>query len=381
MKILALRFKNLNSLYGEWQIDFTHSNYNADGIFALTGPTGAGKSTILDAICLALYGATPRLGKITKNNNEIISKKTSECYAEVVFQTKDGVYRTHWAQHRSRNQINGSLQTPRHEIADLKTNQIIESKISLVPDTVEQKTGMDFNRFTRAVLLAQGQFDQFLKANTEQKSEILEQITGTDIYSEISIQVFERYKQEKNKLQETKNKIDLIQILSDDEEKILKENLQKHITDIQSLQAELKTLEMAQQWLENIQNLKQEIQEINTNIEQLTLATQQFAPQKERLYWAQKTQNLSTNYQYLQDLQKEIENNKPELQQKINELSEINTLLQNKNGLLVQQTQKLEQAELDYQEKIKLFAEVRYLDNKLQEEQNTLQQIQTDLNN
>ena len=82
MKILELRFKNLNSLYGEWVIDFTDPEYVSNGIFALTGPTGAGKSTILDAICLALYGATPRLGKITKSGNEIMSRQTGECYAE-----------------------------------------------------------------------------------------------------------------------------------------------------------------------------------------------------------------------------------------------------------------------------------------------------------
>ena len=84
MKILELRFKNLNSLYGEWLIDFTDPEYVSNGIFALTGPTGAGKSTILDAICLALYGATPRLGKITKSGNEIMSRQTGECYAEVL---------------------------------------------------------------------------------------------------------------------------------------------------------------------------------------------------------------------------------------------------------------------------------------------------------
>ena len=75
MKILELRFQNLNSLYGEWCIDFTASEYQDNGIFALVGPTGAGKSTILDGICLALYGATPRLGRITKSANEILSRQ------------------------------------------------------------------------------------------------------------------------------------------------------------------------------------------------------------------------------------------------------------------------------------------------------------------
>jgi len=81
MKILSLHFKNLNSLAGEWTIDLTHPAYASDGIFAITGPTGAGKSTILDAICLALYGSTPRLDKIT-TANEIMSRQTGECFSE-----------------------------------------------------------------------------------------------------------------------------------------------------------------------------------------------------------------------------------------------------------------------------------------------------------
>ncbi|HAH59686.1 MAG TPA: hypothetical protein DCL86_16205, partial [Bacteroidales bacterium] len=93
MKINHLRFKNLNSLVGEWTIDFTAPEYVSDGIFAISGPTGAGKSTILDAICLALYGRTPRLRNISKSTNEIIARQTGECFAEVVFETHEGQFR------------------------------------------------------------------------------------------------------------------------------------------------------------------------------------------------------------------------------------------------------------------------------------------------
>ena len=100
MKILSLRFKNLNSLYGEWTIDFTHPQFLTDGIFAISGPTGAGKSTILDAICLALYGRTPRLERVNQSTNDIISRKTKECFAEVVFASDKGTFRCFWSQTR-----------------------------------------------------------------------------------------------------------------------------------------------------------------------------------------------------------------------------------------------------------------------------------------
>ena len=155
MKILELRFKNLNSLYGEWVIDFTDPEYVSNGIFALTGPTGAGKSTILDAICLALYGATPRLGKITKSGNEIMSRQTGECYAEVLFESQAGRFRCHWEQRRARKKAEGNLQEQEHQIADDATGKPIETKKSRVGGVIEEKTGMDFDRFTRSILLAQ----------------------------------------------------------------------------------------------------------------------------------------------------------------------------------------------------------------------------------
>ena len=118
MKILELRFKNLNSLYGEWCIDFTHPDYEANGLFAITGATGSGKTTILDALCLALYGQTPRLGKMTQSDNEVMSRQTGECYSEVLFETAKGTFRANWHQHRARNKAGAPLQSPKRELAD-----------------------------------------------------------------------------------------------------------------------------------------------------------------------------------------------------------------------------------------------------------------------
>jgi len=122
MRILGVRFKNLNSLVGEWQVDFTHPAY--DGLFAITGPTGAGKTTILDAVCLGLYGRTPRLDKVTKSSNEVMSRQTGECFAEVTFETQKGRYRCHWSQHRARKRPGGELQQARHEIADAASGEV-----------------------------------------------------------------------------------------------------------------------------------------------------------------------------------------------------------------------------------------------------------------
>ncbi|MCA8838433.1 MAG: AAA family ATPase, partial [Proteobacteria bacterium] len=219
MKILQIRFKNLNSLVGEWEIDLTHSDYISDGIFAITGPTGAGKSTILDAICLALYGQTPRLTKVTKKNNEIMSRQTGECFAEATFETQAGRFRCHWSQHRSRKKPGADLQAPKHEIANADSGEILESKIRGVADQIEAATGMNFEGFTRSMLLAQGGFAAFLQADADKRSPILEQVTGAAIYSQISKHVHERRRDENDKLKLLKAETSGIVVLDPEQEK------------------------------------------------------------------------------------------------------------------------------------------------------------------
>src|SRR5690606_4242063 len=116
MRMRQLPFRHLKSLAGGCQTALAEPALTAGGILAITGPTGAGKTTLLDAICLALYGSTPRLGRVTNSSNEIMSRQTGECFAEVTFETAGGRYRCHWSQRRARGRIDGTLQAPKHEI-------------------------------------------------------------------------------------------------------------------------------------------------------------------------------------------------------------------------------------------------------------------------
>ena len=368
MKILELRFKNLNSLYGEWGINFTDPEYVSNGIFALTGSTGAGKSTILDAICLALYGATPRLGKITKSGNEIMSRQTGECYAEVLFESQAGRFRCHWEQRRARKKAEGNLQDQEHQIADADTGKPIETKKSLVGGVIEEKTGMDFDRFTRSILLAQGGFDTFLKADVEQKSKILEQITGTEIYSEISRRVHERHRDEREKLNILNAETSGIVILEPEQEEEIQEDLvakQKQETELTGKATETGK---AITWLATVEGLKKEILSLTDEAAKLKVDTESFKPERAKLEQATKAISLDGTYATLTALRKQQADDQASLKTDEAALPELETSANTQ----AETFKAAEQLTLKTKENLKtaapLIQKIRSLDQKIAEQ-------------
>lgn len=295
MKILNLRFKNLNSLYGEWSIDFTAPEYVEDGIFAITGPTGAGKSTILDAICLALYGRTPRLSSISKTSNEVMSRQTGECFSEVKFQVNSRQFTCFWGQHRARKKPDGRLAESRHEISDA-AGDILASKKRDVASIVEEKTGMDFDRFTRSMLLAQGNFDAFLRASPDDRSPILEQITGKGIYTEISKLVHERLRAEKEKLDRMNDEILKIGVFSDEEEAKKKQELAEKEREEKKTGKKNDELQKAINWLTGIDRLKKDLVAIDSEAKKLAIKQEAFKPKREHLQRAMLAAESDSDY-------------------------------------------------------------------------------------
>ena len=302
MKILQLRFLNLNSLLGEWQIDLTDPAFGNDGIFAITGPTGAGKSTILDAICLALYGRTPRLNKITKSSNEIMSRHSGECFAEITFETPAGQFRCHWSQHRARKKSSGDLQSPKHEIADALSGKIIEAKIRNVAERIEAITGMDFERFTLSMLLAQGSFAAFLQAAPDQRAPILEQITGSAIYSQISTRVHELRAIESNKLNTLQAELAGMALLSTEDEAQLNTRLQQQKEREGELNTQREKYSQAINWLDTINNLKKELQDLDQQNQVLFNRRDAFKADKKKLEDGKRALQLAADYASLSTL-------------------------------------------------------------------------------
>lgn len=305
MKLCNLRFKNLNSLAGEWAIDFSAEDYAATGIFAITGPTGAGKSTILDALCLALYGRTPRLSVISTSTNEIMSRQTGDCFAEATIETREGRFRCHWGQHRAYGRPDGNLSPARHEIADAVTGKVLEEKKSAVPKVVEEKTGMNYDRFTRSVLLAQGGFAAFLQASPGQRAPILEQITGTEIYSAISMHVHERRRKEQAALEALEAEARGIRFLSDDEEA----GLNRELSDCQAREQRLagQAAEVASSiaWLGTLASLEAELRALEKAQEDLARQQEAFEPDRKRLERSRLAAGLGSAHVLLDSLRQQ----------------------------------------------------------------------------
>lgn len=251
MKIVAIRIKNLASLEGISEIDFTQEPLRSSGIFAITGPTGAGKSTVLDALCLALYAKTPRYlqakeigidvqdvagSKIGQGDiRGILRDGTAEGYAEVEFIGIDGrVYRATWSVRRARDKAEGSLQADTVQLRDAVTNIPFGGKKTETLKEIERLVGLNFDQFTRSVLLAQGDFTAFLKADKDSKSSLLEKLTGTTIYSEISRLIFEKYKLADQDVKDLQRQLEGIVVLSEEELLLLNEKkilLENEIAD------------------------------------------------------------------------------------------------------------------------------------------------------
>lgn len=233
MKILAIRLKNLASIEGNFEIDFTTEPLLSAGIFAISGPTGSGKSTILDALCLALFDKTPRF---TATNEKIalkdvgdefiqqtdvrnvLRKGVGEGFAEVDFVGVDGFrYSSRWMVYRAGRKINGRLQAQILRVINLDTKTELQGTKTELLSSISRLVGLTYEQFTRTVLLAQNDFATFLKSKDDVKAELLEKLTGTEIYSRISMEVFARNKEAETNLRWVKDQMDGIELLPEEE--------------------------------------------------------------------------------------------------------------------------------------------------------------------
>lgn len=382
MRLIELRLKNLNSLKGEWHIDFADTAFTNEGIFAITGQTGAGKTTILDAICLALYGETPRINSISKSSNEVMTRQTAECFAEVVIDLNGEQYRCRWGQRRAYNKADGNLQDATHEIAQIhlddssKKDKLLESTLKHTKNKIIELTRMDFQQFTRSILLAQGSFSAFLKAKADERADILEKITGTDIYATISSHVHNKKRTEEEILSKLQYGLDGLALLDTEEEGQLRADLQSYQSTQSTQQQIIQDLVEKIKWLDSVTEAREKLSVYQNDLDDAQQAQQDFIPNAKRLTAANKALEIDSQFG-------QLTHNRDSLKRLQDEQKKINQTLPQQEDIRKQATTNLETAQAHLQSANEEWTvaspnirEVRRLDVEIAQNKRTLEETQ-----
>ena len=297
MKILSIRIKNLASLAGEHFIDFESEPLASAGLVAIVGKTGAGKSTILDAMCLALFNKIPRLkdsdGKLqdvdgtellTNSPLTVLRRGTAHGFAELTFVAQDQKhYLARWELKRSREKADGKLQSVQRYLKCLTDGVVVADKAKAVDASIYKITQLSFEQFTRAVLLAQSEVTAFLKARDNERGELLEYLTNSSIFGKIGQLAFERTKSVALKRKEIENLLGHVEVLTDEQVTELSTQFQIVDQGFKKLEIEKSQLEKQKQWFEHKQKLDTDIiakqQLVNTQQQ----IQQDLAPERLRL--------------------------------------------------------------------------------------------------
>lgn len=357
MKILSLRLENLNSLKGKWFIDFTQPPFSENGLFAIVGPTGAGKTTLLDAICLALYHQTPRLGQITPTSNEIMTRGTAESSAEVEFEVKGKAYRAFWSMRRARGNVEGNLQPATVELAEVESGKVLANQISPKAKEIEDITGLDFDRFTRSMMLAQGGFAAFLNASDSDRAELLEELTGTEIYGQISMKVHEQHAFAKQRLNELRAASKNVQLLESKEVQTLAFALNGFGQKRAWLEAHSQSHKTQFAWWEQYQTAHTHKQENDAKLKQVNKAMSEAEPELTRLAHSEPAEQLKPTWQKVCEAKTQAESAQKVLAQKQENQQQLLNKLNQSQDALNQSQAKLQKAKTEAQQQEALITE------------------------
>lgn len=298
MKILAIRLKNLASLAGPFELDFTAEPLASAGLFAITGPTGAGKSTLLDALCLALFGAIPRLSNIgqskvpeidgdisTNDPRTLLRRGTGSGYAEVDFVGIDKRrYRARWETNRARDNATKKLQASRQTLTDLDSEQVLSTQNKTeYKNMLEARLGLNFEQFTRAVMLAQSEFSAFLKADDKERSELLEKLTDTAIYSQLGRRAYSKSNDAKKVLDDLNLLATGIAPMLPEQRAELEQRFAEAQQQVKTHQAQQRQLELKQQWLTELLRLRDEHLSASEQLNSAQQAWENQSGQRQRL--------------------------------------------------------------------------------------------------
>jgi exonuclease SbcC len=274
MKLQKLIIHNIASI-ADATIDFEHGVLSEEPLFLICGDTGTGKSTILNCICMALFNMVPSMPSpkgsykfedtTVGNPANLMRRGTGEASISLFFSEDNKSYEVDWMQRRARNKADGRFQPLSRILKDLETGETLASKE--VSEKIEEIIGLDYTRFTRMFLLAQGQFNKFLSANDNDKSQILESLTSLDIYKGIGVYIHNRTVKEKDEFDRIKQRIEDIHLLTDEEKEAKNKEMNDDVEEIGKLSAQRTILESKLSWWKSVTENQKAAEEANLHID------------------------------------------------------------------------------------------------------------------
>ena len=379
MRILRLTTENLNSLRTRQTLAFDQAPLSQVGLFAITGDTGAGKTTLLDGITLAMYGQVPR----HKDVKEVMSWGTSESLAEVEFEHAGQVYRSKWTLWRARGQMDGNFQGPKREVSrqdpESGAFEIIAEKIREADQAIEDITGLDYERFRRSVLLAQGDFAAFLDADARERSDLLERITGTATYSELSVSAYQRFKLAETELAQSEQQLQGLALLSEEEQAALRRQLEEARKEVKKLAKERKTLQVFAEAYQRLTVLDDRLEQGAAEADELVALRTGKQSDFDRLQQSRKAQPVRAAWEKLAELQTDRETRTAQLEALAEELASAKKILATLRQEHKDQAKNLASAKKEETEATPRWEEVTRLDASLQDRQERQQALEQQL--
>jgi exonuclease SbcC len=323
MKIISVRFANLNSLPGPFLIRFDETPLADTGLFAITGPTGAGKSTLLDAISVGLYGRVPRHDRQV---GEMVSRHAKDAFSEVEFEVHEtnadtGVvdrvrYRSRWEVKRKvRGEDKGALNPDAMTLVLSPSNVAVISGKEAVPKRVGEVSGLDFGQFEQSVLLSQGKFARFLHAPEKERSALLEKMTNVGIYSRLSVAAFEKAKEEELKTRLLRAKLDATRLLTEEERADLESQLEVLHQQAEQHYEEQQDLTICLTWRTILDQLDRQLREAEREAERLCQADEALRPEFARLEGHARAAAVDKPLELAEAAEKEVSSDEKQLRE------------------------------------------------------------------
>ncbi|MCD8416997.1 AAA family ATPase [Tenacibaculum finnmarkense genomovar finnmarkense] len=371
MKILKIVLQNINSLKSETPIviDFENQQFKDVGLYAITGVTGAGKTTILDAITIALYHNIPRFNGTKGTLTDVVSHGANDAFSCVTFENNNFIYEGYWGI-RLANKAGVLLKNPIETVSlkNLSTEKIIATQKRKYIEEVENVTQLDYNQFLRSVMLAQGEFASFLSAKGPEKGKLLEQITGEQIYKKIGEEILNRKSSEEKKLATIKAKINADDILSKEEKEELSEKSTILTTDIAKNEQEIAKITAVINWYINYQKLLDKDVVLEKETEKLSLFIDNY---KQELNLLSLHEKASPFKELIQDFKRNEKNNIDKTNQKKileDDLIKLTPKIENLENQVKNETTALENTDKEFKIWLPKFDEITKLDAQLRNE-------------